>query len=192
MAGVAGPMLRRARGGGVRFLAGLAAGGIAAGAILALPVYLLGSLLQDLLPVRARLGVLALVCLGFALADLADRTPHPWRQVPQRLVHQLPPGALGLAWGFDLGLLLTTQKVVSLLWVALAAVLLLDPAVAGAVLTGFAAAAVAPIAAWSVAGRVRDRPVGAWERVWQRRVRRASGLTLLVMLAVTVGEVLSP
>src|SRR5215212_10467653 len=115
MAGVAGPMLRRSRSAATRFLIGLAIGGVAAGLLLALPTYVLGSVVRGLLPEQGRLMVLAAVCGLFALADLASRTPHVWRQVPQRLQDVLPPGALGAAWGFDLGLLVTTQKTTSLL-----------------------------------------------------------------------------
>ena len=108
MAGVAGPMLRRSRTAAARFLAGLAIGGVAAGLLLAVPTYLLGAVVRGLLPEPARLVVLAAVCGLFALADLALPTPQVWRQVPQRLQDVLPPGALGAAWGFDLGLLVTT------------------------------------------------------------------------------------
>src|SRR3954471_20098644 len=125
MTGVAGPLLRnvglRAR--GVRFLVGLAVGGAAGGAVLAVPVYLLGRLLEPL-PAWVRLGLLAAVCCLLAVADFAQRTPHVWRQVPQGLVNKLPSGSLGLAWGFDLGLLFTTQKTTSLVWVTLAALIL--------------------------------------------------------------------
>src|SRR6266542_1523735 len=110
MAGVASPMLRRTRSGASRFLIGLVAGGAAAGLLLSLPAYLIGTVLHDAVPMRARIVILAVLLAILAIADLTRRTPHVWRQVPQDLVWKLPPGSLGVAWGFDLGLLFTTQK----------------------------------------------------------------------------------
>src|SRR5215475_3163886 len=101
MAGVAGPMLDRRRWQGVLFLASLAVGGIAAGLILAVPAYLAGSALQTALPRAGRVALLVAIVAVLAVADLRNRTPHVSRQVPQRLVRLLPPGVLGLVWGFD-------------------------------------------------------------------------------------------
>ena len=115
MAGVAGPMMRRTRAGAARFLAGLTVGGIAGGLVLSLPVYLLGSALTSVMPLTGRVLLLAAICAVLAWADLRHRTPHVWRQVPQGLVRTLPPGSLGVVWGFDLGLLFTTQKTTSLI-----------------------------------------------------------------------------
>lgn len=188
MAGVAGPMLRRSRTAAARFLAGLAAGGVAAGLLLAVPTYLLGTVLRGLLPERARLLVLAAACGLFALADLASRTPHVWRQVPQRLQDVLPPGALGAAWGFDLGLLVTTQKTTSLLWVMLAALVLLDPDASGAVLAGAAAVAALVVAVAAVRFDPFADSTGERARRWFRRARRASGAALLVLFVVTAAR----
>src|SRR5690348_1476054 len=105
MAGVAGPMWQRSRAQGARFLAGLAVGGVASGLVLAVVVFLFGRLAERALPLPVRVGVLVALAVGLGVADLAGRTPHVWRQVPQRLFHKLPPGLLGLTWGFDLGLL---------------------------------------------------------------------------------------
>src|SRR5579875_1935508 len=127
MAGVAGPMLRRDRAQGSRFLLGLLAGGMAASAGLAVLVYAAGTPISSLVPPRYRALLAALLIAGFGLADLTGRTPHVWRQVPQRLVRVLPPGRLGLVWGFDLSLLFTTQKTTSLAWAALTGLLLLAP-----------------------------------------------------------------
>src|SRR5262245_38308325 len=130
MAGVAGPMLHYKRWHGARFLVALAVGGMLAGLVLSVPVYLVGELLDRLVPLPVRLLALAVLGAALALADLRNRTPHIWRQVPQRLANRLPPGTLGLVWGFDLGLLFTTQKTVSLLWLSIGALLLLHPAAA--------------------------------------------------------------
>jgi hypothetical protein len=178
MAGVAGPMRTRDRAGAARFLVGLAAGGVAAGLVLAVPVYLVGHVAGRVLPDSARVGLLVAVAVALGAADLLGRTPHVWRQVPQKLVRELPPGTLGLTWGFDLGLLVTTQKTSSLLWVSIAAVALLDPGLAPVALVVFSLVATAGIVAltltvWSVLMR---GGLG-WE--WIRRARWVTGAAML-------------
>ena len=186
MAGVAGPMLQRSRASGARFLAGLAVGGIAAGLVLAVPLYLAGHLAGRLAPVSAREALLVGLAFVLALADLTGRTPHVWRQVPQSLVRSLPPGTLGLTWGFDLGLLVTTQKASSLLWLSIAAVTLLDPGLAPAALVAFSLAAtlgviILSMTAWTVVAR------GGLGWTWIRRTRWATGAA---MLAAGLGTIL--
>jgi hypothetical protein len=184
MAGVAGPMLRSRRGAGVSFLLGLAAGQLAAGAILVLLAYSAGDATRAVLPLWARLWLLVAACVLFGAADLANRTPHPWRQVPQRLIYRLRPGPLGVAWGFDLGLLVTTQKVTSLIWTALAAGVLLGPATAAgtlAVITVVAVLAVVVLSASPSSGTDR------WARFGKkiRNLRYASGGALMVLSVLT-------
>ncbi|MEV6929369.1 hypothetical protein AB0M46_33435 [Dactylosporangium sp. NPDC051485] len=180
MAGVAGPMLRERdqRFAAVRFLIALAIGGVAAALVLALLVYPAGRLLASVLPRDARLLVLAALTAVLGVADLRDRTPHMWRQVPQSLVRQLSPGPLGLVWGFDLGLLFSTQKVVSLLWAAIGAVLLLDPALAPWALGAFAITASAVVALWSFTP-LSITVQAKWSPAWLRRIRWVSGSILL-------------
>jgi hypothetical protein len=180
MAGVSGPLLRRDRAGGTRFLIGLTAGGMVAGIVLALPAYLLGSLAQAVLPLHLRLWLVAAACVAFGVADLADRTPHVWRQVPQRFVHRLTPGTLGVTWGFDLGLLFTTQKVTSLIWVATMGVVLLEPAVAAVLLVGVSLVSSVTVTLWSMSERTSGLAKGRRERWWVRNIRRTSGIALLV------------
>jgi hypothetical protein len=187
MAGVAGPMLQRSRASGVRFLTGLAVGGIAAGLVLAVPLYLAGRLAGRVTPESARMVLLVGLAFALALADLTGRTPHVWRQVPQRLVRSLPSGTLGLTWGFDLGLLVTTQKTSSLLWLSIAAVTLLDPGLAPGALVAFSLVATAGVlalsmTAWAVAMR------GGLDWTWIRRTRWATGAT---MLAAGLGTLLT-
>jgi hypothetical protein len=185
MAGVAGPRLRSDRGEGVRLLIGLVLGRLAAGVALSVPAYLLARAAHATLGTPARLWLAATACALFAVFDLADRTPHPWRQVPQSLVYRLPPGTLGVAWGVDLGLLFTTQKVASLIWVSIAGSVLLDPATATAVPVIVAALAGLGEVALSVAGPqwygVRSRLV----RLPRRQVRKTSGVLLLAVFAAT-------
>ncbi len=191
MAGVASPMIRQRPWSGARFLGGLAAGGMVAGLLLGIAVYLAGGLLTRVLPAPGRLWLLAAVAVALGVADLRNRTPQVWRQVPQRYVRVLRPGTLGLVWGFDLGLLVTTQKTVSLLWLSIAAVLLLDPTDAPVVLASVALVASTAVVIWSLlpwATRIERRQ----DRTWVRRVRLASaGVLLTVGLGVTLGAVLA-
>jgi hypothetical protein len=191
MAGVAGPMIRSSRSRAARFLVGLTAGGLAGGVVLAVPVYFVGALVQAAVPMQGRLWLLAGTCALFGIADLTNRTPHVWRQVPQRLIHVLPPGTLGVVWGFDLGLLFTTQKVVSLIWLTIAATVLLDPALAIGVLIGTAMVGSLAIAAWSIGGKIRAQSMVQW-RQWQLRARRASGITMLTLFVFTVMQAWQP
>ena len=186
MAGVAGPMLQRSRASGARFLTGLAVGGITAGLVLAVPLYLAGRLAGRVTPESARMVLLVGLAFVLALADLTGRTPHVWRQVPQRLVRSLPSGTLGLTWGFDLGLLVTTQKTSSLLWLSIAAVTLLDPGLAPGALVAFSLVATAGVlalsmTAWAVTMR------GGLDWTWIRRTRWVTGAT---MLAAALGTLL--
>jgi hypothetical protein len=185
MAGVAGPMLASDRRAALRFLAGLLVGETAAGVLLAIPAYLFSEAARALIPLAGRLWALAAVCAVFAMADLANRTPRLPRQVPQALIYRLPPGTLGVAWGFDLGLLFTTRKTVSLIWVAIAAGVLLDPALAAGIATGAAMLAGLAIVAGSMSYRpgVRSRP-GATLRI----ARQASGAVILASSFLTAAQ----
>jgi hypothetical protein len=181
MAGVAGPMLRYDRPGAVRFLFGLLIGGLAGSAVLAVPVYVLGRLAELLLAEQVRWVMFGAAVAVAGAADLALRTPHVQRQVPQALVRSMKPGALGLVWGVDLAMLFTTQKTTSLLWAALAGLVLVAPGYAPAVLTASWAAAWLAIAFLSVR-RPTLIPIGEERLTWQdlvRILRRVSGTVLL-------------
>jgi hypothetical protein len=134
MAGVAGPMLRHDRAGAVRFLLGLLIGGLAGSLVLAVAVYLLGLLTVEVLPEPVRVVMFGLVVVVFGVVDLTLRTPHVQRQVPQSLVRTMKPGMLGVVWGLDLAMLFTTQKTTSMVWVALAGLVLVAPGLAPVVL----------------------------------------------------------
>src|ERR1700686_2031587 len=156
MAGVASPMLRRTPSGGRRFLLGLLVGGIAAGILLSVPAYLIGIAVVSIVPIKERLAILAAILAILAIADLIRRTPHVLRQVPEGFIWNLPPGFLGIVWGYDLGLLVTTRKTTSLVWVAVAGVVLLLPAMAAVVLVSIAVVATLAIGAWSFTDRNRN------------------------------------
>ncbi|GAA1349538.1 hypothetical protein [Streptomyces beijiangensis] len=187
MAGVAGPMLKRSRSRGTRFLVGLLAGEAIAAGLMSLAVYVLGEGLGLILgaPWRESLTGIAVVVFGFA--DMANRTPHIWRQVPQEHVRTMPPGMLGLTWGFDLGLLFTTQKSTSLTWGVLVAALLLHPASSSLLLVGMALAGVAAVSVRSVTWfSVSLTRFGDRVQPWFPWMRRTAGLGLVLVGAYTV------
>lgn len=184
MAGVASPMLRRTASGGMRFLLGLLVGGIAAGLVLSVPLYLFGTAVDSIAPLRERLMILALILALLAAADLARRTPHVSRQVPERFIWTLPPGFLGVVWGFDLGLLFTTRKTTSLIWATLAGVILFWPAMAAAALVSIGVIATLSIAAWSLTDRSRHS-VGFEHQRLPRLAQQTSGILMLALLIPT-------
>jgi hypothetical protein len=184
-------MWRRTRRAGSRFLLGLLVGGVAAGVLLSVPAYLVGSGLHAILPERWRIVFLAAVLAVLGGADLLRRTPHVWRQVPQRFIWKLPPGHLGLAWGFDMGLLFTTQKTTSLVWVAIAAVILLGPSTVALLLVAMAVTVSLVIALWSASGWIGGPGFGRDPR-WQGWVRQASGTLILALSALTALRVWHP
>jgi hypothetical protein len=183
MAGVAGPLMRSNVRMGIRFLSGLLAGEAIAGTLLAIPAYLLSSTLRPLLPAAGRLWAVAAISIVLAAADLANRTPQISRQVPQTLIHKLPYGLLGVAWGIDLGLLVTTRKTASLIWVAITAGILLNPPLAALIAIGVPVVSALALIVSSII--YRPAPPGrAGARL--RALRRASGMTIMVCSFVTV------
>ena len=120
MVGVSDPLWRDDRRQGRRFLVGFVTGSVAATVILSLPLLLLTGLAAAIDPIVRQMALIVLL-LGLGAADLLNRTPHIWRQVPQRFAYTLAPGRLGFVWALDLGLLVTTQKTTSLLWIGLGA-----------------------------------------------------------------------
>lgn len=124
MVGVSSPLLGRDARAGVRLLLGLVLGTSMATAVIALAVQLLSSAVEWL-PYRLPGAYLAL--LVFGVLDLGGLTPQAHRQTPQQLVRQLSSGILGVVWGFDIGLVVTTLKVTSLLWAASAWFIIAGP-----------------------------------------------------------------
>ncbi|WP_089005265.1 hypothetical protein [Micromonospora viridifaciens] len=170
---------------------GLAVGGLVAGLVLAIPAYLVGSAVGQLVPEEGRVAALVALAVLFGTLDLLDRTPHIWRQVPQRLVRTLPAGTLGTVWGIDLGLLFTTQKTTSLIWLATAGVVFVAPGSAPLVLVGMALTVTLLVTLWSLtrkAAEIEERS----DRVWVTRVRRVSGAAMLLLAVVLAVAAVSP
>lgn len=191
MAGVAGPMAARDRYAAARFLSGLTAGELLGSVVVAVVIMAIGSSLAVAVPLAARIAVAGLVVIALGLADLGNRTPEMWRQVPQRLIHVLPPGRLGLAWGFDLGLLFTTKKTTSMSWAAVGVLLLVWPLPALYVVPGMAMAGVAAIVVRTgTFGLTDPRRWGNRRHLMTRFARAASGCTLLILGALTLARVI--
>jgi hypothetical protein len=136
MVGVAGPLWKRDRRRATVLLVGLTLGQALGGSIIAATVWAVGSALGSLLSLDQRLLVWGLICGIVGLADLIQHTPQVARQVSKGLMHVLPAFPLGVVWGVDLGLMVTTRKTTSLMWAALAGVLLLAPQLAPLLVLG--------------------------------------------------------
>lgn len=190
MTGVASPMLKAFPLRGLRFLVGLLVGGAAAGLVLSLGVYVVGTTADSLLSSRDKLLVVAAVAAALGLADTIGWTPHVSRQVPQRLVRSVPAGFLGLTWGFDLGLLFTTQKTTSLIWVAVAMSLFLAPASSPMILIAIAVGAggFVILASLTLKGDMAriERPllINGRHLAVVRNIRKASGVLILAMVPI--------
>lgn len=186
MVGVSDPELRDDRRNGVRLLGGLAAGYLAATLLLTLPLIGVASALQAYVDPRISRIVLLVLLLGLGVADLLGRTPYRDRQVPQRFVTELRPLPRGLLWGFDLGLLVTTQKTSSLLWAAvLGAVLLGPPHAAVPVLAVAGAVYLIGVTVLSFAGA--GRITGLWFAVvLVPIVQRGAGAVLIALAVAAV------
>jgi hypothetical protein len=105
----------------------------------------------------------------------------------------LPSGTLGLVWGLDLGLLFSTQKATSLIWIAVIAALILAPSSSVIVLVGIALTLVTVIAIGSLGlnGRLlvvlksRLLAAGGHNRLIAL-ARRTSGVVILCLVAALV------
>jgi hypothetical protein len=188
MAGVAKPMLRREWRSGARFLFGLMVGMVVAGSIIGLGVLVVGRVAERALTVDERARIVFLVCCLLGIADLLNRTPQTWRQVPQRLVRVLSPGSLGLVWGLDLGAVFTTQKLSSLVWASLVGVTLLAPSF-GPLLGVGSAVVLASVITASVLSTVNAQAVVTClgrPRPWLRPMRAFSAILVFAAATVTV------
>lgn len=191
MVGVTSPLIRNGKTrDGVALFGWYVMGTAFAGSIVFTGLSIISLGVSAVLPAGARYLLLAF-CVGVLLVlDVFGKTPHVSRQTAQRLV-DLPPSVRGFAWGLDIGLLFTTIKVTSLVWV----LLLLSVAYPRHALVAVFAFYVAYLLTESVAtifdialgsARVFSRLQGRWFR----RAARAVSVTLLlpvIVIAVTRG-----
>ncbi|MEO6703365.1 MAG: hypothetical protein ABI140_17765 [Jatrophihabitantaceae bacterium] len=188
MVGVSGPLVADSATDGARFLLGLTIAGLAGSTMLALVGVAFSLLVQRLVSFDGR--VIALVAWAVLLggADLANRTPQWFRQVPQRLVRELGPATLGSVWGFDLGLIVTTKKVTSLAWLAIGGSVLLRPALVPVCVIGVGLTTSLSIVWWSLRVRNDTECLMKRQQDWMARARVMSGSAML-LTAVTVSAV---
>lgn len=188
MVGVSGPMFAESAAQGRRFMIGLTLGSLAGGVILATAAAVVGiGLTRTGLPLDARLVMLIGVALILGLADLANRTPQWFRQVPQRLVRELSPGTLGVVYGVDLGLIVTTKKVTSLWWLAIAGLALVSPVLL--VIAVPVGAVATSLAVWSWSLRVKGDTACLFrknQRNWITQLRLMSGTAMIVAAGLFV------
>ena len=187
MVGVSGPLLADSPSEGTRFLIALTVAGVAGSAVLATVGVALSLAVQAAAPFGLRLAMLVAWAVLLGVADLLDRTPQWFRQVPQRLVRELKPGMLGTFWGFDLGLIVTTKKVTSLGWLAIGGVILLQPAWVPACVIGIGLATSLSVALWSLRVRNDTQCLVKRQRDWMAHARILSGSGLLLVAALVAG-----
>lgn len=187
MVGVSGPLLADSSKEGTRFLIALTVAGVAGSAVLATVGVALSLGLQAAAPFGLRLAMLVVWAILLGVADLANRTPQLFRQVPQRLVRELKPGLLGTVWGFDLGLIVTTKKVTSLAWLAIGGSVLLRPGLVPVCVIGVGLTTSLSIALWSVWIRNDTQCLVKRQRDWMTRTRVLSGTGMLLVATLVAG-----
>lgn len=188
MVGVAGPLMRRSRPMAARFLLGLTTGYLIVGVLLSFGMFALGLLISSILPSPIRMTILVLSTVAFGMADALNRTPQTSRQVPVRLYGQLRPELLGFSWGFDLGLLVTTYKTNSLIWVALLGTLLTAPFAAPLLMIAVALVSSGAILLRTLTHSYPRRPAPSqhtWSLVGIRRISAALLGVVTVLLVLS-------
>lgn len=188
MVGVSGPLLADSASEGTRFLLAFTLAGMAGSAVLATVGVALSMLLQHVFAFDTRLLALAAWALLLGVADLANRTPQLWRQVPQRLVRELKPGMLGTVWGFDLGLLVTTKKVTSLAWLAIGGAILIGPGWVASYVIAIGLTTSLAVAFWSMRVRRDTRCLMRRRRDWMTRARMLSGSVTLILAVLVASQ----
>jgi hypothetical protein len=116
MVGVTSPVFRNRRfNEGRRLVAGYVLGTGLASMLIALAIIVLSVGVEEILPMRGRYYSLGGALVVLLVLDASGRVIFLNRQTPQR-IRLLPPFARGMIWGLDIGLLVTTIKVTSLVW----------------------------------------------------------------------------
>lgn len=153
MVGVTNPGSAARKGHRLWSLASLSAGYAITTLFLVIALATVSEVMSALLTESVRRTSLIFILAALGLADLVGHTPQTQRQVPQRFVRDLSIVPRNFFWGLDLGLLFTSQKTTSLIWMAISAAILLGtsvaliavPAVAAAGFLGaFAVGALSP------------------------------------------------
>lgn len=192
MVGVTSPLLRTDRKDGVRLMATYALGTVLAGVVLVVLLTPLASAAQAALPARERALAAAVAVLVLGLLDLSGHTPHVHRQTPQRLARLPRAGhtaVAGIVAGFDIGLLVTTIKVSSLMWAALVWATLAGPGALPWVVAVHAGVALALHTALSIGGAL-SHPLRVFEALGGVNVRAVQALAGVLLLGLAAGSAL--
>lgn len=120
MVGVAEPLLKWDRPAGRRFLVAFGLGLMVSALVLALLLSMTQFALHLMVAPEIIVWLSALTIALLGLLDLVGHTPQLHRQTPQSWNRELRPGIRGLLYGADVGLLVSTQKATSLIWIAIA------------------------------------------------------------------------
>lgn len=187
MVGVSGPMFAESVANGRRFMLGLTVGSFAGAVVLASAAAVVGvGLARTGLPLGARQAMLIGVALILGLADLTNRTPQWFRQVPQRLVRELSPGVLGVVYGVDLGLIFTTKKVTSLWWLAIVGLALFSPGLLAIAVPVGAVLTILAVWFWSLRVKGDTACLRTNPRNLITRMRLSSGTAMVVAAGLFV------
>jgi len=186
MAGVTSPLYHRSRREGVRFIVGYGLGLLAGGVLLAMLAYGAGSAIATYVPAPWRTVALVSVLVVFGVLDALGRTPHMMRQVPQAYARSIEPGWRGVIWGFDLALLFTSQKTTSLIWGALAFIVLAAPGLAGLLPITMTVLSVSLLLLGVIIKHVPDRGFNTYERLIVRSGRFLAGAVLLCVAMLQI------
>ncbi len=184
MAGVSSPMLIYRPRAAARFLFGLTVGAILGASLVAAGMLGIGQVLALVGSHAEHVGACVGIVFLLGVADISNRTPQAERQVPQRFIRALSPGPLGLVWGVDLGLMFTTQKVVSLVWAGMVIAVLLEPSLSFVLMWTVAGCYMGAVVAWTLLhGRGLENFGSVAERRQLRLIKIVSGLSLIVISA---------
>lgn len=189
MVGVSGPAWKFHPREALRLLVGLAIGMAASGALIATILPAASYALSVPLSASVREELAMVIGTLLAVADLTGHTPQVARQVPQRFARELLPGRRGLAWGVDLGLLVTTRKSSSLIWFALiGAVVMGPPSVAAyAVLVCFGIYVLGLLVLTLAAAPMANlRLLGIGDAAFARTLSVASGILILAIVIINL------
>lgn len=197
MVGVSAPLRHEAPTKCLRLLIGLGIGLLAASGVLAAAATSAIAAATRITGSTVNVSIAAAAIGILGLLDMADRTPHTWRQVPQlNLTGEFPALRVGLVWGFDLGLVFTTQKATSLLWAGMIfASTSVSPFGVAALLLAHASVFWVRVATGNLGGtlnRMRER--GTTDPVLlnrSRRRNRAGSGSFLLLVALLLASPLS-
>jgi hypothetical protein len=191
MVGVTSPSFRNKQvREGTYLLSGYVLGTGTAAALIAMSATTLAYAVDRVLPSPGRHYLLAGILLALLVMDLSGRVIFPNRQTPQR-ARLLPPFVRGVVWGIDIGLLVTTIKITSLVWAMVAIAVVEDSYLGLALLTYYGVNLAAEGVALYIDYKMHGRLFARLQRQSLTVAARLASVTLLAVgTALVVSEVL--